>query len=61
MKRCVKFRIYASASIERFVFNSSTLYHVNENARIKSDPGIEIFTPPVPFRWISRSLSVNGG
>ena len=20
-----------------------------------------IFTPPVPFRWISRSLSVTGG
>src|ERR1041385_5595965 len=34
----------------------------DEKTRIEFfDPGFEDFTPPVPFRWISRSLSVNGG
>jgi len=33
-----------------------------EKARIASPPsGLEIITPLVPFRWISRSLLVTGG
>jgi len=48
----------AAAVVDRGQMRRVTTEKSPERLR---DPGFEIFTPLVPFRRISRSLSVTGG